>query len=128
MEITKELNGNTLTFNISGHIDATSAPVLEKTVEASLDTVTIKGYSTGTMAGSIKATKPKRTRTDAYIVVVRPTGKDKHGVRNMDKAAYLEYGTSKQAATPWLQHATNDAETAVLKKCQDIYNRTVGAK
>lgn len=107
---------------------AAAAPELEDSVERSLDSVTNKGYSTGTTAHSIKATKPKKTKTDAFIVVARPTGSDKKGVRNMEKAAYLEYGTSKQAATPWLQNATNNAEASVLSKCQEIYNKAVGAR
>lgn len=32
METVKEITGNTLTLTISGHIDATSAPALEKIV------------------------------------------------------------------------------------------------
>lgn len=103
------------------------APTMESSVKTSLERSAEKGYATGTMVSSIKAAKPKRTKTDAMIMVTRPTGKDKNGVRNMDKAMYLEYGTSKQAARPWLVNATKNAESTCLEKMQQEFNKKVGA-
>lgn len=60
----------------------------------------------GQMMQSIKATGPRKNQYGIYDYV-RPTGKDTKGVRNMEKLAYLEYGTSKQAATPVCQKVVN---------------------
>ena len=37
----------------------------------------------------------------------------------------LEFGTSKQPPTPFLQSAVNDAESEVLNKMQEVFNREV---
>lgn len=76
---------------------------------------------TGAMAGSIKPTKTKHTG-DGFSVAVRPTGKDKKGVRNMEKMAYLEFGTSKQRATPVLSPAVREATAPVEQYMQKIFD------
>lgn len=59
-----------------------------------------------------------------YYICVRPTGKDKDGVRNMEKMAALEYGVGgRQAATPVLTPAVHAAEDPVLKKMQEVFDR-----
>ena len=57
------------------------------------------------MSRSIKPTKPKKNRW-GHFIVIRPTGKDKKGVRNMEKLVYMEYGTSKQSPTPVIHTGT----------------------
>lgn len=79
---------------------------------------------TGKMAGSIKAAKVKR-RKDGFGVTVRATGTDDKGVRNMEKMAYLEYGTYKQAATPVVLPAVKDSESGILSKMQEILESEV---
>jgi len=71
-------------------------------------------YSTGELAASIEATAAK---TNAYgnFAAVRPTGVDRKGLRNGEKMAYLEYGTSKQEARPCIKKAINRSK----KKCMD---------
>lgn len=76
----------------------------------------------GEMINSIKSTGIKRNKTGKYLVV-RPTGKDSKGVRNMEKMAYLEYGTYKQAATPVLTPAVRDAESTVENKFREIFEK-----
>lgn len=76
----------------------------------------------GEMINSIKSTGIKRNKTGKYLVV-RPTGKDSKGVRNMEKMAYLEYGTYKQAATPVLTPAVRDAESTVENKFEEIFKK-----
>ena len=68
-------------------------------------------------------------------MVVRPTGKDvrvtkkgrKHVVRNMEKLAYLHYGTAKQPATGIVTKAVNQAQAPALGAMQKAYNAEVGA-
>jgi len=79
---------------------------------------------TGAMSGSIKPTKPKKNRW-GHFIVIRPTGKDKKGVRNMEKLVYMEYGTSKQSPTPVITPALNDVADEVNAKIQEVFEREV---
>lgn len=98
-----------------------AAPILESAVK----TRAAAHQSSGKMYASIKTTKVSATG-DGYSAVVRPTGKDsKTGVRNMEKMAYLEYGTSKQAATPVISPAVRESESKVIEKMQEVFNREV---
>lgn len=76
----------------------------------------------GEMASSVQPKKVTRG-TDGYRVSVRPTGKDKKGVRNMEKMCYLEYGTARQGATPVLGPAVDESESPVLEKMQEVFDR-----
>ena len=80
---------------------------------------------TGDLLKSIKLSKAKKNKY-GYYASVQPTGKDKKGVRNMEKMVYLEYGTTKQPARPTLTKAIKDSEKAVLGKMQEVFNREVG--
>lgn len=84
-----------------------------------------KHVRTGDMLKSIKASKTKKNTSGNYYAVVRPTGKDRKGVRNMEKLAHAEFGTSKQAPTAILTKAIEDSRQAVYDKMQEVYNREV---
>lgn len=107
-----------------------ASPILAQSTEKALTkSVASRGeYSKGVMVPSIKATKATKTKTDAWIVVVRPTGKDAKGVRNAMKAGVMEYGAAHEAARPWLTSAAKNAESAATAKMQEVYNQKVGAK
>ena len=76
----------------------------------------------GEMVASIKSTGVKK-HGNGKILVVRPTGTDAKGVRNMEKMAYLEYGTYKQRATPVVTPAVNEAESAVQSAFDRIMDK-----
>ena len=97
-----------------------SVPILEKSVRAE----SAKHRDTGAMEESIKATGANVNARGHYICV-RPTGRDEKGVRNMEKMVYMEYGTSKQGATPVLSPAVRKAEDKVADKMQEVFNREV---
>lgn len=97
-----------------------SVPILEKSVRAE----SVKHRDTGAMEESIKATGANINARGHYICV-RPTGRDEKGVRNMEKMVYMEYGTSKQEATPVLSLAVRKAEDPVTEKMQEVFNREV---
>ena len=85
------------------------------------------------MYKSIKPTKAGKTKSGGYFASVRPTGKDRKGVRNMEKLAWLEYGVKdkdgnkwKQDPTPILTKAIKDSENAVMNKMQEVFEREVG--
>lgn len=103
-------------------IDA-GIPIVEKEVVRRADA----HRRTGAMSGSIKPTKPKRT-TGGHFAVVRPTGRDGRGTRNMEKAAYMEYGTSHQPSTPVITPAVAATENSVIEAMQDVFNKEVESK
>lgn len=94
-------------------------PILEKAVVKELG----KHRRTGDMVNSVKKTKAGKNKAGNYYAVVRPTGKDRNGVRNMEKLAHAEYGTAKQAATPILTKAISDSQQAVQDKMREVFER-----
>ncbi len=58
--------------------------------------------------------------------MIRPTGTGRKGVRNMEKLAYMEYGTSHQCATPVIGPAIAASEGDVIKAMQEIFDSEVG--
>lgn len=96
---------------------------------------------TGELQMSIKATKAKASPKGGFYAASLPTGISesyidakgrkryrKEKVRQMDKLAYLEYGTSKQAPKPVMTTVMNDSEADVLDKMQEIFNAEVDAE
>lgn len=116
-----------------------AAPILAASMKRSCrDAIRHEGDSE--LVDSIKAGRPRRTRTDAMIVTVQPKGNSKVKVRrtgkkkertepvsNVLKAIWLENGIpGHQSPRPFLTAATNDARAAVEKKLQEVYDRKVG--
>lgn len=97
--------------------------ILEENVKAEVR----KHKDTGDMERSIRSTGAVANKAGGYYLAVRPTGKDRKGVRNMEKLAYLEYGTEKEAARPVLSRAVRRSEQPIIKKMQEVYEMKVGA-
>lgn len=84
------------------------------------------------MVESIKTTSPKKNEK-GYFTVTRPTGKETrqgkngrtHTVRNMEKLAYLHYGTTKQPATGIVTKIVNRSQKQAIEAVQRAYNREV---
>lgn len=120
-EVIRDLENLGRFDEIAPKIIEESIPILEAEVRKEVS----RHKDTGAMAASIKTTGAT-AHNDGYYAAVRPTGKDEKGVRNMEKLAYLEYGTSREAARPILTKAVNSAEPKVLKKQQEVFEREVG--
>lgn len=97
-----------------------AAPILKEEV---IQQATPHWFS-GSMVKSIKSTGVKDGK-DGHYICVRPTGKDKRGVRNMDKMAYLEFGRKGRAAIPVIRTAVLNAAPEVRAKMQEVFNREV---
>lgn len=98
-------------------------PILEDSLKETVQNEANKGYATGELVASIKKSRSMRNQY-GYFGVVRPTGTDKKGVRNMEKLAYLHYGIcNKQEARPVVNKAVFHAEEKVIKKMQEVYNK-----
>lgn len=83
---------------------------------------------TGSLQASIRSTKAKKLKSGAEYACAMPTGKDENGVRNMEKFAYLEFGTSKQAATPVISTVLGDTEGSVENKMAFVFRREMSKK
>lgn len=101
-------------------LDAAS-PILKKTLKNEIKNVTTEEYSTGELAESIKATDAKVNGYGCFAVV-KPTGTDSKGIRNGEKMAYMEYGTSKQNPKPVLRKAIEKSEKACFEAMQKKYD------
>ena len=98
-----------------------ATPILEEKVKAECE----RHVRTRSMKNSVKKTKAKKGK-NGWFAVVRPTGVDENGVRNMEKLAHIEYGTSKQSADPILSVAVKKSEQPIANIMQEIYNKEVG--
>lgn len=116
-----------------------TAPLLETSMKQSCKAV-ITHEGDSELVDSIKSSKPKRTRTDAWIVNVSPKGYSKikvyrhtqtgrkHPVSNALKAIWKEYGIpGKQSPKPFITSACNNVRDSVMEKMQEVYNKKVGA-
>ncbi len=123
----KDLDNQLLALQRAGE-DAAVGRVLTAggvEVEKQMKSQLASHRDTGSMVNSVKTTKA--TKNDkGYFVVTRPTGKDAKGVRNMEKLAYLHYGTSKQRATGIVTKIVNRAETPAVKAMQAAFEKEAG--
>ena len=117
---------------------ANAVPILEKSMQKAVYGV-IEHEGDSELAKSIRASKPKKAKTGAYIINVSPKGnssahtykggkgkKRKYPVSNALKAIWKEYGINSQnhhqPAQPFLAKATNDAESAVLDTIEKTFD------
>lgn len=81
---------------------------------------------TGDLEKSVKVSKIKTDKEGNKCVYILPTGKDRHGVSNMAKLAYIEYGVRSKNRAPKpivlkaTKDATPDAERAMQKKIEEL--------
>ena len=102
--------------------------ILEADLKQAIPEVANRGYSTGALQQSIKAGMVKDTG-DGKEVTVSPKGSVTHNgskVRNQDKMYYLEHGTSRQAAHPFMDRTVHGAEPKVVKAMEDEIGKAIG--
>lgn len=80
---------------------------------------------TGDMIESIDYDKKPRTLKGVRKIDVYPRGKDRHGVRNVEKAFLLHYGTSKIDATWWVDKAEREAAPRVFETMERIFDQYI---
>ncbi len=119
-------------------------PIMEKTMKAEVSKV-IQHEGDSELVNSIKASKPIKTNTDAWMATVYPHGYSqtkmytaigyfgekttrKYPISNTLKAVWKEYGIpGRQAAKPFVAAAVNASKNAIMNRMQEVYNRKVGA-
>ncbi len=113
-------------------------PTLEASFKRNMQSV--MKNPTGELMDSIKIFKTREVKGGGFFGYVTATGAAKgkkykrqlkgartreEGYRNYQKILALEYGTSKQVPTPFIQRAVSGCETEVLDKMQEAFNREV---
>lgn len=101
-----------------------AAPILERSVKTEVGKAANRGYVTGDLKGAVKANKPSQNQYGHYVSVTAK-GSDRKGVRNNEKLAFLNYGTSKQEARPVLSNSVNNAEKECLEAMQNKFNEVM---
>ncbi len=119
-----------------------AAPTLQESIVKSIK-ASMQPHGDSELLKSIRTSKPKATKTDAYIVNVYPSGNARqtyyyaHGkkiykytVSNALKAIWLEYGNreGRQPPRPWLAHAVNDSTAEVMRIIQKVWEAKTGQK
>lgn len=109
---------------------AAAQPLNEAAMRSAIASVEHGPYATGSVSGSVTSTEAKINSYGAYAVA-RPTGRDAKGVRNGEKAAYLQYGSprdgpKKLAARPWRQRAVNSAEGPCRTRMEEVLKAEMG--
>ena len=96
-----------------------AAPTVEKEMKREISShhKTKRDRTRGQLAASVKTTGPKQVGSE-WQVEIAPSGTDSKGVRNAEKLAYLEYGTSKQTATPVVTPVVARTEDRVVREIQ----------
>ena len=106
-----------------------------------------KHKDSGELADSITTSDAKQGKDGVWSVYAYPAGKSKklmkkgkvyarsksgsvssgEALYNSDKLFFIEYGTSKQEARPFIQRVTNDVREEITENMQKIYNEEVDA-
>ena len=84
-----------------------------------------KHKDTGAMVESIKPTRLMAGYDGGYYMCTRPTGRDKKGVRNMEKMVYLECGVKGRPGVPVITAAVIKAEPKVIQAMQEVFTREI---
>lgn len=71
---------------------------------------------TGDMLRSVKATGKKNHRE------IYPRGRDRHGIRNAEKAFILHYGTSTILGDRFVDEINESSEYPAIKAMEDVFN------
>lgn len=112
-------------------------PIMEECMKKEIQVV-LGHEGDSELVNSIKGSRAKKSKTDAVISFVGPKGNSRHHyyksekkerkrvVPNVMKAIWLNYGRIGQAARPFLNRATRNAEQRVLAKMQEVYNQIIG--
>ena len=82
-------------------------------------TIRHKEKSSGEMIANAKMSKVRKVKTGGVKVQLTFKGTNSEGTRNALKAFEMEYGNSRQPATPWIDalnsSAVSDVENAMLE-------------
>jgi hypothetical protein len=95
----------------------------QKVVAGYIRSGATKYTKTGDMANSVKPTKPVIDRNGNPVGRVKFMGDDRNGMSNSAKAMWIEYGTTKRRATPFVRPAIESSKSAVYSAMKSVEQR-----
>lgn len=97
----------------------------QKVMQGSIKNAASKHRKTGSMANSVKCSKPVINKSGDAVGRVKFYGKDKNGMQNSSKALWIEYGTKNQSAKPFVRPAIKSAEDGIKSAMEKVFNQKV---
>ena len=94
----------------------------QKVMQSSIGSAASRHRKTGSMASSVKSSKPIINRSGDAVGRVKFYGKDKNGMLNWYKAIWIEYGTKHQNAQPFVRPAIKGAEGGIRSAMKRVFN------
>lgn len=85
----------------------------QEVMQKAIQNAALKHSKTGSMASSVKCSKPTINRDGDAVGRVKFYGKDKNGMQNWYKAIWIEYGTRHQSAKPFIRPAIKGCESSI---------------
>ena len=95
----------------------------QKVMQGSIQSAASRYRKTGSMASSVKCSKPVINRSGDAVGRVKFYGKDKNGMQNSSKAVWIEFGTRHQNAQPFVRPAITGAEGGIRSAMEKIFNQ-----
>ena len=95
----------------------------QEVMQKSIQNAAQKHIRTGSMAKSIKCSKPVINRTGDAVGRVKFYGKDKNGMQNWYKAIWIEYGAKNQPAQPFVRPAIKSCGNSIRAAMQKVFTQ-----
>lgn len=95
----------------------------QEVMQKSIQKAAQKHVKTGSMAKSIKCSKPVINRAGDAVGRVKFYGKDKNGMPNWYKALWCEFGTKNQPADPFVRPAIKSCESSIRAAMQKVFDK-----
>ena len=93
----------------------------QEVMQKSIQKAAQKHVRTGSMAKSIKCSKPVINRAGDAVGRVKFYGKDKNGMQNWSKALWIDFGTKNQPAEPFVRPAIKSCENSIRAAMQKVF-------
>lgn len=97
----------------------------QKVMQSSIKSAASRHRKTGSMASSVKCSKPVINRSGDAVGRVKFYGKDKNGMQNSSKAVWIEFGTKHQNAQPFVRSAIKGSESGIKSAMEQVFNEKV---
>lgn len=94
----------------------------QKVMQGSIKNAASKHKKTGSMANSVKCSKPVINKSGDAVGRVKFYGKDKNGMQNSSKAIRIEFGTKNQSAKPFVWPAIKSAESGIKSAMGRVFS------
>ena len=95
----------------------------QEVMQKSIQKAAQKHVRTGSMAKSIKCSKPVINRAGDAVGRVKFYGKDKNGMQNWSKALWCEFGAKNQPAQPFVRPAIKSCESSIKAAMQKVFTQ-----